>query len=63
MIVFGAVMLHKMFDAGTKLLSATDDQLKVHVGEEIQYSNHRHVYSLNSHYANPPKCIVDAADI
>ena len=28
-IVVGTVILHKMFDAGTKHLSAADDQLKV----------------------------------
>ena len=31
-IVDGAVIMHKMFDAGTKHLSATDDQLKVFLG-------------------------------
>ena len=31
-IVVGAVIMHKMFDAGTKHLSATDDQLKVFLG-------------------------------
>ena len=31
-IVLGAVIMHKMFDAGTKHLSATDGQLKVFLG-------------------------------
>ena len=31
-IVVGAVIMHKMFDTGTKLLSATDDQLNVFLG-------------------------------
>ena len=30
--VAGAVITHKMFDAGTKHLSATDGQLKVFLG-------------------------------
>ena len=34
----------------------------VHVGEEIQSSN-TFMYIHFSHYANPPKCIVDTADI
>ena len=50
-IVVGPVITHKMFDAGTKHLSATDGQLKifqVQVSEEIQSSNHLHVHSLQS---------------
>ena len=31
-VVFGVVITHKMFDAGTKHLSATDGQLKVFLG-------------------------------
>ena len=31
-IAVGAVIMHKMFDAGTKHLSPTDDQLKVFLG-------------------------------
>ena len=31
-IVVGSVIMHKMFDAGTKHLSATDDLLKVFLG-------------------------------
>ena len=31
-IIVGAVIIHKMFDAGTKHLSATDDQLKNFLG-------------------------------
>ena len=31
-IVIGAVIMHKMFDAGTKHLSVTDGQLKVFLG-------------------------------
>ena len=31
-IVVGAVITHKMFDAGTKHLSATDGQLKAFLG-------------------------------
>ena len=31
-LLFGAVIMHKMFDAGTKHLSATDGQLKVFLG-------------------------------
>ena len=48
-IVVEAVITHKMSDAGTKHLSATDCQLKifqVQVSEEIQSSNHFHVHSL-----------------
>ena len=50
-IVVGAVITHKMFDAGIKHLSATDGQMKVFLGpwgDEIQSSNHLSVHSLQS---------------
>ena len=58
--------MYKMFDTGTKHLSATDDRLKVSLGSwRVKKLNLQitFIYIHFSHYANPPKCIVDTADI
>ena len=66
-IVAGAVILHKMFDAGTKHLSATDGELKVFLGRSMWVKKFNLQMTFMciyfSHYANPPKCIIDTADI
>ena len=66
-IVAGAVILHKMFDTGTKHLSAIDGELKVFLGRSMWVKKFNlqmtFMYIYFSHYANPPKCIIDTADI
>ena len=65
-IVVGAVIMHKMFDAWTKYLSATDGQLKVFLSpfgwrNSIFRSPSPTFASVTM--PNPPKCIVDTAYI
>ena len=50
-IVVRTVITHKMFDAGQKFDQQQIASWKfslVYVGEEVQYSNHLHVHSLQS---------------
>ena len=65
MIVVGAVITHKMFNTGTKHLSAKDGQLSFPRSMWVKKFNLQitFMYIHFSHYANPPKCIVDTANI
>ena len=62
----GAVITHKMFDAGTKYLSATDGQLEVFTRSMLGTKFNLQITFMYIHfcrYVNPPKFIVDTADI
>ena len=61
--VAGAVIMHKLFDTGTKHLSATDGQFKVFLGPcgwRNSLFKSPSLHSLQSLW-QPPKCIVDTA--
>ena len=65
-IVVGGVMTHKIFDAGKKYLSTTDGHLKRFPRSMWVRKSNLQIPLMCTHfsdYVEPPKCIVDTADI
>ena len=65
-IVVGGVMTHKIFDAGKKYLSTTDGHLKSFPRSMWVRKSNLQIPLMCTHfsdYVEPPKCIVDTADI